>query len=99
MSAYVAPLKDMRFLLHELAGLDAVGQLPGCEEATPETVGAILDEPLVLGEPRGPDRSGAVRLLDRPAPVGNGMRWIRHETVRRRRGDFARARPTQSAVA
>jgi alkylation response protein AidB-like acyl-CoA dehydrogenase len=44
MSAYVAPLKDMRFLLHELAGLDAVGQLPGCEEATPETVDAILDE-------------------------------------------------------
>ena len=44
MSAYVAPLKDMRFLLHELAGLDAVAQLPGCEEATPETVDAILEE-------------------------------------------------------
>jgi 3-(methylsulfanyl)propanoyl-CoA dehydrogenase len=44
MSAYLAPLKDMRFLLHELAGLDAVAQLPGCEEATPETVDAILEE-------------------------------------------------------
>jgi len=44
MSAYVAPLKDMRFLLHELAGLDAVAQLPGCGEATPETVDAILEE-------------------------------------------------------
>ena len=44
MSAYVAPLKDMRFLLHELAGLDAIAQLPGCEEATPETVDAILEE-------------------------------------------------------
>ena len=44
MSAYVAPLKDMRFLMHELAGLEAVAQLPGCEEATPETVDAILEE-------------------------------------------------------
>ena len=35
MSSYVAPLKDMRFVLRELAGLDAVAQLPGCEEATP----------------------------------------------------------------
>ena len=40
MSAYVAPLKDMRFVLQELAGLDAVTKLPGCEEATPETVDA-----------------------------------------------------------
>ncbi len=44
MSAYVAPLKDMRFVLQDLAGLGAVAQLPGCEEATPETVDAILEE-------------------------------------------------------
>ena len=44
MSAYVAPLKDMRFVLNELAGLDEVAKLPGCEEATPETVDAILEE-------------------------------------------------------
>ena len=43
MSAYVAPLKDMRFVLQELAGLDAVAKLPGCEEAVPETVDAILE--------------------------------------------------------
>ena len=41
MSAYVAPLKDMRFVLQELAGLDAVAKLPGCEEAVPETVDAL----------------------------------------------------------
>ena len=44
MSAYVAPLKDMRFVLRELAGLDAVAKLPGYQEATPDTVDAILEE-------------------------------------------------------
>jgi alkylation response protein AidB-like acyl-CoA dehydrogenase len=44
MSAYVAPLKDMRFLLHELAGLDEVSKLSGYEDATPDTVDTILEE-------------------------------------------------------
>ena len=44
MSAYVAPLKDMRFVLKELAGLGEVAQLPGYEEATADTVDAILEE-------------------------------------------------------
>jgi 3-(methylthio)propanoyl-CoA dehydrogenase len=44
MSTYTAPLKDMRFVLHELAGLAEIGKLPGCEEATPDTVDAILEE-------------------------------------------------------
>ena len=41
---YVAPLKDMLFVLNELADLQAVAALPGCEEATPETVEAVLEE-------------------------------------------------------
>jgi alkylation response protein AidB-like acyl-CoA dehydrogenase len=44
VSAYVAPLKDMRFVLKELAGLEAVAKLPGYAEATPDTVDAILEE-------------------------------------------------------
>ncbi len=44
MSAYVAPLKDMRFVLNELAGLAEVAKLPGYAEATPDTVDAILEE-------------------------------------------------------
>jgi alkylation response protein AidB-like acyl-CoA dehydrogenase len=44
MSAYVAPLKDMRFVLKELAGLREVAQLPGYAEATADTVDAILEE-------------------------------------------------------
>ena len=44
MSAYLAPLRDMQFVMHELAGLDEMAQLPGCEEVTPDLVDAILDE-------------------------------------------------------
>jgi alkylation response protein AidB-like acyl-CoA dehydrogenase len=44
MSAYVAPLNDMRFVLNELVGLDRVAELPGCEEASPDVVDAVLEE-------------------------------------------------------
>lgn len=42
--SYVAPLKDMLFAMNELADLAAVNVLPGCEDATPETVEAVLEE-------------------------------------------------------
>jgi len=44
MSAYTAPLKDMKFVLNELAGLAEVAKLPGYQEATPDVVEAILEE-------------------------------------------------------
>jgi 3-(methylthio)propanoyl-CoA dehydrogenase len=42
--SYTAPLKDMLFVLNELAGLSQVNALPGCDDATPETVEAVLEE-------------------------------------------------------
>ena len=42
--SYVAPLKDMLFVMNELAGLSKVNALPGCEDASPETVEAVLEE-------------------------------------------------------
>jgi butyryl-CoA dehydrogenase len=42
--SYVAPIKDMQFVLHELAGLKQIQALPGCEDATEETVTAVLEE-------------------------------------------------------
>ena len=42
--SYQAPLKDMRFVLNELAGLEEVAKLPGYQDATPDTVDAILEE-------------------------------------------------------
>lgn len=42
--SYVAPLKDMLFVINELAGLSQVNALPGCEDASHETVEAVLEE-------------------------------------------------------
>ena len=44
MSTYSAPLRDMQFVMRELAGIEQVGRLPGYEEATPDTIDAILEE-------------------------------------------------------
>jgi alkylation response protein AidB-like acyl-CoA dehydrogenase len=44
MSIYNAPLKDMHFALHEIAGLSEVLSLPGFEDVTPELVDAVLSE-------------------------------------------------------
>ena len=41
---YTAPLQDMQFVLKELAGLEQIAQLQGCEEATEDVVAAILEE-------------------------------------------------------
>ena len=45
MSTYTAPLKDMQFVLTELAGIDKVAALPGYEEAAADVVEAILEVP------------------------------------------------------
>ncbi len=42
--SYQAPLKDMLFVVNELANLAEINQLPGCEDATPDTVEAVLEE-------------------------------------------------------
>ena len=44
MSTYTAPLKDMQFVINELAGLDEITKLPGCEEVNAELVDAVLGE-------------------------------------------------------
>ena len=44
MSEYAAPVREMMFVMRELAGLDEISRLPGCEDATADTVEAILDE-------------------------------------------------------
>jgi len=42
--SYQAPVKDMLFTIRELAGLAHVRQLPGFEDATDDTVEAVLHE-------------------------------------------------------
>ncbi|MBU6422389.1 MAG: acyl-CoA dehydrogenase family protein, partial [Gammaproteobacteria bacterium] len=43
MASYTAPLRDMQFVLTELAGLPEVSRLPGCAEVTPELAEAVLE--------------------------------------------------------
>jgi alkylation response protein AidB-like acyl-CoA dehydrogenase len=43
MSTYRAPLRDMQFVLRELAGVDEIAKLPGFEE-TADVLDAILEE-------------------------------------------------------
>ncbi|HEY2819200.1 MAG TPA: acyl-CoA dehydrogenase [Casimicrobiaceae bacterium] len=70
MSTYRAPLQEMSFVLNELAGLAQVASLPGFEEATADTVSAILEEAAkfaanVLDPLNGlGDREGATLLPD-----------------------------------
>lgn len=44
MSNYTAPLRDMQFVLNEIAGLEEICALPGNEECSVELVESILDE-------------------------------------------------------
>jgi alkylation response protein AidB-like acyl-CoA dehydrogenase len=44
MSGYTAPIRDMQFVLQELAGLAEIARLPGQEELSAELVGQILEE-------------------------------------------------------
>ncbi len=42
--SYRAPVKDMLFVMKELAGIDAVATLPGYEDAGYDTAAAVLEE-------------------------------------------------------
>ncbi|MBI3446853.1 MAG: acyl-CoA dehydrogenase [Magnetospirillum sp.] len=44
MSTYIPPLRDIRFTLEEVVGLDQITALSGFEEATSETADSILTE-------------------------------------------------------
>ena len=75
---YIAPIKDMQFVLNELAGLKQIQPLPGCEDATDDTVAAVLEENArFMGEVvaplnrsrRYPARRSGTTATSRPARV------------------------------
>jgi 3-(methylthio)propanoyl-CoA dehydrogenase len=80
MSQYHAPLKEMRFVLTELAGLEQVATLPGFEEASADTVAAVLEEAAKFAtEVLDPlntvgDREGAHRLEDGSVKTAPGFK-------------------------
>src|SRR5436189_2741900 len=80
MSTYHAPLQEMQFVLNDLAGLAQVASLPGFEEATPDTVSAILEEAAkfatnVLDPLNVPgDREGSVLQADGTVKTPKGFK-------------------------
>ncbi|EME71351.1 Acyl-CoA dehydrogenase [Paramagnetospirillum caucaseum] len=44
MSTYIPPLRDIRFTMEEVVGLDSITALPGFEDATADTADSILTE-------------------------------------------------------
>ncbi len=77
MSDYRAPVEEMEFVMNEVADLPGVAALPGCEEATPDLVRAVLEEAGKLaGEVLAPlndqgDRQGA-RIADGVVQMPDG---------------------------
>ncbi|HEY1868106.1 MAG TPA: acyl-CoA dehydrogenase family protein, partial [Candidatus Cybelea sp.] len=66
MSVYRAPLRDMQFALRELAGIEQIAALPGCEE-TLDVLNSILEE-------AGAFASGVLDPLNRTADKA-GCTW------------------------
>src|SRR6266852_6161048 len=67
MSEYEAPLRDMHFVLQELAGLAEIAKLPGCEEINAELVDQILEESAKFA-------NGVLSPLNKPADK-EGSKW------------------------
>ena len=44
MATYKAPLKDIRFVMDEVIDVSSLSKIPGYEDATPDTIHAIVEE-------------------------------------------------------
>jgi alkylation response protein AidB-like acyl-CoA dehydrogenase len=79
MRDYIAPIRDMQFVLRELAPLDEVARLPGCGDVTLDVADAILAEAgrfagsVLSPLNAGGDREGA-RLRDGEVLTAKGWR-------------------------
>ena len=50
MAVYKAPVKDIQFVLNEVLDVASLAKLPGYEDATPDTIQAIVEEAAKLCE-------------------------------------------------
>lgn len=56
---YQAPLEDMLFVLASICGMETISQLEGFEDATPDTIAAVLEQAAAFS-------SGVLAPLNRP---------------------------------
>ncbi len=79
MTVYAAPLRDMRFVIEELIGVDDIAALAPFAEVTADLIRQVLDQAARLGEEvlaplnRTGDRDGC-RLADGAVTTPSGMR-------------------------
>ena len=78
MSEYNAPLKDMKFVIRDLAGLDRILQMPGFESVDEDVVDQILEESgrfsrEVLGPLNIPGDQAGCRVEDRKVILPDGF--------------------------
>src|SRR3989440_5026514 len=76
MSEYKAPLRDMHFVLQEMAGLAEVAKLPGFEEINAELVDQILEESAKFAR-------GVLSPLNKPADK-EGSKWEKGKVTTRK---------------
>ena len=50
MTDFTPPIRDLRFLIHDVIGLQTVAELPGFRETSPDLVDAILEEAAKLAK-------------------------------------------------
>ena len=98
MATYKAPLRDMRFVLHELLDVDALAKLPGYEEATRDLVEAMLEEAAKLCENvllplNRSRRRGRLPLRERRRAHAQGLQGGLQALPRRRLDRRSPARP------
>ncbi len=78
MTEYNAPLKDMKFVIRDLAGLDRILQMPGFESIDEDVVDQILEESgrfsrEVLGPLNIPGDQAGCRVEDRKVILPDGF--------------------------
>lgn len=44
MPSYNPPIENIKFVLHEVLGIEHLSKLPGYQDATPETIDAVIEE-------------------------------------------------------
>ena len=98
MAVYKAPLKDIQFVMNEVLDVSSLSKLPGYEDATPDTIEAILEEAAKICENvlfpinrsggffdkyRNVVLTGVSLCEEFPLPLADGNQlWLRHRVIK-----------------